>query len=157
MRAREHFDTVWISSDRHGIDARYQGLGPNINIWWESPFDYSFGISYSIIFADEKEADATGQLGEKIEVRKVGLETKLFPWEGGILFTRFGVSGNEFISNGSLGVLSGRGAYLGLGIEFNLSGIGLAFEAAGRWLSFDRDTSVRTYSPSIGVHFYKFI
>ena len=50
----------------------------------------------------------------------------------GVWFTRLGASQNTLDTKGTLGQLSGFGGYVGTGVEFNFSGIGLAFELAFR-------------------------
>lgn len=157
LRAREHFDTVWVTPGDGRSDLLYGGLGPNINLWMEEPFVQSFGLSFSYLSADAKQTDATGKFGDKLELRKVGVEWKWYPVPKGFWFTRLGASQNALNTKGSLGTLSGVGGYVGSGVEFNLSGIGLAFELAFRRVPFSNGVEVNTRSPSIGVHFYKYL
>ena len=117
----------------------------------------SFGLSFSILFADAKQTDPTGKFGEQLELRKVGVEWKWYPIAKGAWFTRLGASQNTLDTKGTLGKLSGSGGYVGTGIEFNLSGIGLAFELAFRKVPLSNGVVVNTRSPSIGVHFYKYL
>ena len=157
IRAREHFDTVWVTPGDGRGDLKYGGLGPNINIWMEEPFVQSFGLSFSFLFADAKQTDNTGKFGEQLELRKVGVEWKWYPLVKGVWFTRLGASQNTLDTKGTLGQLSGFGGYVGTGVEFNFSGIGLAFELAFRKILLSDGVVVNTRSPALGVHFYKYL
>jgi len=117
----------------------------------------SFGLSFSFLFADAKQTDNTGKFGEQLELRKVGVEWKWYPLVKGVWFTRLGASQNTLDTKGTLGQLSGFGGYVGTGVEFNFSGIGLAFELAFRKISLSDGVMVNTRSPALGVHFYKYL
>lgn len=158
VRAREHFDTVWINYHNLNIRKEHSGIGPNLNFWMEEPYQYSIGLSYSHMFIDNQIDPKITGIKSNMELVKVGIEWKnyLYKNEGGI-FTRLGISNNSLRTQGSLGELKGNGFYLGLGWEFKFSQIGLAFEAAGRKIFMENDLEITTYSPSIGVHFYGYI
>jgi len=158
IRAREHFDRVWIQYKNLNREYNYGGIGPNINIWLEDPYRFSIGLSYSVLFINNSEEPDIPDFGEDMNLTKVGIESKIYfsPGEGG-LFTRIGLSSNSLNTQGSAGKLIGTGGYLGLGWEIKFSKIGLALEAAGRRIELERNIRVDTLSPSIGVHFYGYL
>jgi hypothetical protein len=158
IRAREHFDTVWINYKQLGIKTSHSGIGPNINMWMEDPYNYSIGLSYSHLFINNSVDPEISEVDSDMELIKWGIEYKnyFFKGEGG-LFSRLGLSHNTLKTKGSLSDLNGLGGYLGFGWEIKFASIGLAFEAAGRKINFNQDIEVTTYSPSIGVHFYGYI
>ena len=158
IRAREHFDSVWVTYGQQESTRFYRGIGPNINIWMEKPYHYSFGLSYSVLFINnEKEVQVVG-IKSDMELTKIGFEFKNYfnPNKGG-LFARLGISSNKLNTKGSYQTLSGAGGYLGLGWEFKFSQLGLALEMAGRKIQLEQEISIDTFSPSIGVHFYGYI
>jgi len=96
---------------------------------------------------------------EQLLLIKQGLEIKFFPFaNGGGLFGRLGISDNQLDSKSPQGKLKGIGYYRGIGWDIpTLSGkLGQALEAAWRDVAFDQ-LDLKTYSPSIGVHFYGYI
>ncbi len=158
IRAREHFDTVWINYKQLGIKTSHPGIGPNINMWMEDPYNYSIGLSYSHLFINNSADSQIAGIDSNMELIKWGIEYKNYFFKGdGGLFSRLGLSQNTLKTKGTLSDLEGFGGYLGIGWEIKFSSIGLAFEAAGRKINFDQDIEVTTYSPSIGVHFYGYI
>ncbi len=158
IRAREHFDTVWINYKQLDLKTSHPGIGPNINMWMEDPYNYSIGLSYSHMFINNSADPQIPGIGTDMELIKWGIEYKnyFFKGEGG-LFSRLGLSKNTLKTKGSLSELEGFGGYLGLGWEIKFEKFGLAFEAAGRRINFESDIEVTTYSPSIGLHFYGYI
>jgi len=158
IRAREHFDTVWIQHKNLNREYSYAGIGPNINVWLENPYWFSVGLSYSVLFINSSVEPAAPDFGEDMDLTKIGIESKIYfdPGEGGP-FARIGLSSNSLNTKGSAGKINGIGTYLGFGWEIKFSKIGLAFEAAGRRIELDRNIRIDTYSPSIGVHFYGYI
>ena len=158
LRARQHFDTVRIEFGEQNHREIYRGTGPNFNLWLEKPYHFSFGLSYSVLFINNSEAKEVPEIGNNMDLTKIGFEFKNYfiPNEGG-LFMRLGVSSNSLNTKGSYETLSGTGAYLGLGWEFKFSKIGLALEAAGRRINLEKEIQIETFSPSIGVHFYGYI
>jgi hypothetical protein len=158
IRAREHFDSVWITFGKIDRVAFYRGLGPNLNFWMEKPYFYSFGLSYSVLFINNPKEVDIPEIGEDMELTKYGFEFKYYfvPNQGG-LFTRIGLSTNRLNTKGTYGYLSGSGGYFGVGWEIKFSKLGLAFEAAGRRVELEEDIRIDTYSPSLGVHFYGYI
>lgn len=158
IRAREHFDSVWITYKDADVTQFYRGIGPNLNFWMEKPYHYSFGLSYSVLFINNEEELQVPEIGQDMELTKIGLEAKYYwsPGNGG-LFGRVGASSNRLNTKGDFGTLSGTGGYLGLGWEVKFSRIGLAFEAAGRRIDLAKGIRIDTYSPSLGVHFYGYI
>ena len=158
MRAREHFDTVWIYPPSGAQTYVFNGIGPNINIWLENPYHFSFGLSYSVMFINNYPVTDVIEFGKNMNITKIGLESKyyFYPGEGG-LFGRVGVSNNSLNTKSTEGSLNGLGGYLGLGWEIKFSKIGLALEVAGRRMEFDNSLRIDSYSPSIGVHFYGYI
>jgi hypothetical protein len=158
LRAREHFDTVWVFYKDQNLTKKHGGIGPNINFWFEEPYNYAIGLSYSHIFIDNIKFAELPDIGEKMELIKWGIEYKHYWFENeGGLFTRLGGSANTLKTKGELEDLQGNGAYLGFGWEIKFSKIGLAFEAASRKVYLERDIEITTFSPSIGVHFYGYI
>ena len=158
IRAREHFDTVWIHQKNLDDTYSYGGIGPNINIWLEDPYRFSIGLSYSVLFINNSKETELPDFGSNMDLTKYGIEGKIYfnPGEGG-MFTRIGVSHDVLNTKGSAGTINGLGRYLGLGWEIKFSKIGLALEVAGRRIELEKNIRIDTYSPSIGVHFYGYI
>lgn len=158
IRAREHFDTVWIEFKDSDQTYSYEGIGPNINLWLEDPYRFSIGLSYSVLFINNDREEERPEFNSNMDLTKYGIESKIYfsPGEGG-LFTRIGISSNVLNTNGAAGNIKGTGGYLGLGYEIKFSKVGLAFEAAGRRIELEQNIRIDTYSPSIGVHFYGYI
>lgn len=158
IRAREHFDTVWIEFKDSSQTYSYGGIGPNINLWMEDPYRFSIGLSYSVLFINNGREEELPDFGSNMDLTKYGIESKIYfnPGEGGLL-TRLGISSNVLNTKGTAGNIKGTGGYLGLGYEIKFSKIGLAFEAAGRRIELEKNIRIDTYSPSIGVHFYGYI
>ncbi|MBT4088538.1 MAG: hypothetical protein HN580_03830 [Deltaproteobacteria bacterium] len=158
IRAREHFDTVWINYKQLDMKTSHPGIGPNINMWMEDPYNYSIGLSYSHLFINNDTDPQIVGIGSDMELIKWGIEYKNYFFKGnGGLFSRLGLSTNTLKTKGLFSDLGGFGGYLGIGWEIKFQRIGLAFEAAGRKINFESDIEVTTYSPSIGVHFYGYI
>lgn len=158
IRAREHFDTVWVNHKNLNSTYSYKGIGPNINIWLENPYEFSIGFSYSVLFINNGKESEIPYIGSDMDLTKYGVESKIYfdPGKGGA-FTRIGISHNVLNTKGTAGNISGSGGYLGLGWEIKFSKIGLALELAGRRIEFEKNIQVDTFSPSIGVHFYGYI
>ena len=158
VRAREHFDTVWVFFKDLDTTTAHSGIGPNLNFWLEEPYDYSIGLSYSHMFISDDANEKIPEFDEKMELIKWGLEYKTDLSKGtGGLFTRFGLSDNTLKTEGIYDSIKGYGTYFGLGWEIKFSQLGLAFEAAGRKIYLDEEIEITTYSPSIAVHFYGYI
>jgi len=155
VRAREHID--FHNVDINGGDSTsYSGLSNTINIWWEKPGVYSVGLAFNPIFGSAKpDDDASDQLGDKIKLITLGIEGKYYHrYVSKNLFSRIGVGGTRLDSNGEIGDVDGYHAYMGIGWEFDIKGVGLALEMAFRHSGLEQNIVVNSVTPSIGVHFY---
>ena len=158
LRAREHFDTASINYG-HSIDKETTpGIGPTINFWFEEPYENAFGFALGLMYINYARESIRIGRGQRMELWKLGLEGKHDPFQGnGGLFFRWGLSKNLLKTKGALGHLNGKGGYLGVGWEFPFKILGLAFEIAKRQVRLENNLSIETSSPSIGVHFYKYL
>jgi len=75
----------------------------------------------------------------------------------GVFFCAGVFQKNLLKTQGSLGELRGNGGYLGIGWEFPFEIMGLAFEIAQIQIRLENNLFIKTSSPSIGVHFYKYL
>lgn len=160
MRAREHYETMALSGISPTKTARYFGFSNTINIWYEKPFHYAFGLAGSPLFAtlELQGPDQPQATGKRIRLVHLGLEGKLFVWpESWGAFTRLGLYHAQLQSGGSLGTINGKSYLLGIGYEWNLAGIGIAPELAWRQGLLKGDVHFIGQAPAIGVHFYKLI
>ena len=154
MRAREHVTYHEIhSSSQIQI---YKGLTNTINIWWEEPYEYSFGISFMPVLAGLRSAKDSNTFGDKVTHQNIGLEYKFYPkiisdW----LFLRPGLGYSMLETNGhNTKDYHGKFAYLGVGVEIPYDRLGMAIEMAARYSDYD-DIYMKSITPSIGFHFYK--
>jgi len=156
VRAREHFDTVNVQYKDAGQEENTSGIGPTINVWWEEPYKNSIGFAIGLMYIDfDKKSETLGR-AERMELWKYGVEGKHYAaQEKGGAFLRWGLSRNQLKTEGTLGTLTGNGAYLGVGWEFPFDILGLAFELAQRQVDLEDTIFINSFSPSIGVHFYK--
>lgn len=155
VRAREHID--FHNVDFHGGDNKsYSGLSNTINIWWEKPRIYSVGLAFNPIFGSAKsDEDAGDQLGDKIKLITLGIEGKYYHrYVTNNLFSRIGLGGTRLDSSGETGDVNGYHAYIGIGWEFDIKGVGVALEMALRHSRLAQNIVVNSVTPSIGVHFY---
>lgn len=152
MRAREHYEVHEIYN-KDKID-HYRGLTNTINLWWEKPYDTYFGLSFSPILASIKEVKEDSQYGEKITQQNIGLEFKKFL--SSKLFYRLGLGhSNLETTKGAEKNFKGNYGYLGLGIEIPFDSHGLALELAYRYADYEKGIYIKTFTPSVGFHFYK--
>jgi len=154
MRAREHYEILKIKTNTS--EDEYKGFNNTINVWWEEPYHYSFGLSFSPVISTLKEKDPNSTFGRKIQTINAGLELKYFPK---ILlrnlYLRPGLTYTILRPDNAISNRNGYSAYLGLGYEFKFNRFGLAIEAAYRHSELDTDTQIQTITPSVGFHFYK--
>ena len=154
IRAREHYELLKIKTDN--TEDKYKGLSNTVNIWWEKPYDISYGISFSPIFSGLREEDDNSTFGKKIQTINAGLELKYFPKVLiRNLYVRPGITYTVLKPDNQIRNLSGYSAYLGLGYEIEFKKFGLALEAAYRYSDLENNTTIETITPSIGFHFYK--
>ena len=151
IRARENYQQVNIEK------SSFQGFSHCFNIWYEKPFDYALGLAtgsfltyfYALDLKDDR-------LNSKIKLLSHGLELKYWFYQG--LFSRQGLYYQQFNGESLLRRDSGIAGLVGLGYEFNFSGVGLAFELdyrRGYLKEFHFKTQEKNFA--LGVHFYKMI
>ena len=105
--------------------------------------------------AETEETMNTG-LGRKFKLILFGLEGKYYHrYIASGLFSRLGLGYTQLNNDGSLGNLTGYNVYLGTGWEYDFRGVGIAFEMAYRYSRFSSDVILNSFTPSIGVHFYR--
>ena len=160
IRAREHFDFYHVRYSSVLGSADYNGMSNTINVWWEDPKKFSFGLAFNPVLGS---ADISGiaplGTGDKVTLWSVGLEAKYFVWQDANsllqnVFTRGGLFFHVFDTDGPLGNLLGTGLYAGTGIEVPVWIIGLSLELAFRGVLLEKSTQLFAATPSIGVHFY---
>ena len=154
FRAREHFE--WHSYKTEATEWKFKGLSNTINFWLEKPRAWSIGLAAGPVIGSARGERETSDdsFGDRIRLWSLGLEAKHFPAPGQWFFYRAGISHHTLETRGALGVQSGVGGLLGIGIEFPVRGVGLAFELSGRLTTFGRDLSGFVINPALGVHFY---
>jgi hypothetical protein len=155
MRAREHFELHEVNS-KAGMEM-FRGLTNTINLWWEEPYNYSFGLAFSPVIASIKEVEDDSSFGEKITQQNIGLEYKFFLSSiHKSLFSRLGIGYSKLeADSGPRDEYYGQFSYLGLGYEIPMNNFGLALEMAYRHADYNDDLYIKTITPSIGFHFYK--
>jgi len=153
IRAREHFDIHTIQ--RNGSSETFRGLSNTINIWYEKPYDISYGFAFNPVLgsASQEESDLR-EIGTRIRFIHAGLELKYF-FMFKQIYTRIGAGWSQLRSNGPLRASNGYHGYAGLGWEINMGQFGLALEVAYRAAELQNHISTGTFTPSIGFHFYE--
>lgn len=155
IRAREHFETHKFSSA--SIDTTYRGLSNTINLWWEKPYDISYGFSVSPILSGIRNKEVSAPFGEEIILVNYGFEMKYFLKSLlSQLYVRPGITYAE-LSGDQTFTKSGHSLYLGLGYEYPFERFGLAFEVAHRYTELTEGITVNSFTPSIGFHFYGYL
>ena len=156
MRAREHFDFHDIMFN-DGTQYSYRGLSNTINLWWEKPGDYSIGLAFNPVIGSARTDDeVNGLLDDKVRLITLGVEGKYHhQYFVKNLFSRVGLGASRLQSGGATGDVDGFHAYLGIGWEFNVKGVGIALEMAYRRSQLEQGITVDSITPSIGVHFYR--
>ena len=155
VRAREHYEIHELHS-QHSLEV-YSGLTNTINLWWEKPYDYSFGFSFSPIIAGINANKSDNSYGDKITQQNIGFEIKYFLHNIlKSLYIRPGFGYSRLETNkGESKNFFGQYGYLGLGMEIPMDSYGLALEMAYRYADYANDLIVKTITPSVGFHFYK--
>ena len=155
MRARESYD--WLEADLAGNKWRYQSFAHSINIWYEIPFNWAFGLatgSYATPYRQKNSSTGArpNGLGDEVKFLSHGLELKKW-WHS--WFVRSGIYWQIFQPNSRLDVAKGVGGLVSCGYEFNISGVGLALESGMRKARFaNLDLDVNVNMLVLGVHFY---
>lgn len=155
LRAREHYEIHKIKNKI--VNEEYRGFTNTINLFYEKPYQYSFGISYSPVFANFRSKHSGQFFGSKIEQQNIGFELKYFMTETiPHLFTRLGMGRTEFKGLGSFNkTVDGGFSFVALGYEIPFDMLGLAVEYGFRKASYDDSIDIDTKSISIGFHFYR--
>lgn len=154
IRAREHFE--WHSIEVSKKQETYFGLSNTINIGREIPFESYYGLSFSPILGSAESKDSNLQdIGTDIQLLSVGGEFKHFPTKNyPSLFIRNGIGFNQLTTNGDIKTSDGCFLYSGVGWETKIKTFGLAIELAGRVSKMKNDIFIKSFTPSIGLHFY---
>ena len=155
VRAREHIEVHTV--DRNEQKAVYRGLSNTINIWYEKPYEYSFGLAFGPLLGSAKALDSE-IFGSEFTLYSINFEYKVFPSR--LLmntYTRLGLGYSQFRPENDLGIQEGANFYTGLGYEFAFDSFGLALELAYRHTELSAGISVDSFTPSLGLHFYKMI
>ena len=76
-RAREHYE---VHSIKQGDDKTvYRGFSNTMNVWYEEPYKYSIGLSFSPIFGSSRATDDNNKpYGDKVKLISTGIEYKVF-------------------------------------------------------------------------------
>ena len=156
VRLREHFEWISVQYGQTGETAKYYGISNTLNAFYEKPFKYSYGLSFSPVLGSAQiQGGVPIQTNEKIKLWSMGVEGKyfFFPERYGF-FGRLGITGNILDTRGALGTLAGAGYYGGLGWEFKIWKLGIAPEVAIRHVILEKNSRALAFTPSIGIHFY---
>lgn len=155
VRAREHFTHHEVHSN-NSLEV-YKGLTNTINMWWEKPYEYSFGFSFMPVIAGLRADDKDSPFGEKITHQNIGVEFKYFPKIiSDQFFIRPGLGYSRLETNrGDKKNYYGNFIYLGAGVEIPMDNFGLALEMAYRHSNYSHDIYIKSITPSIGFHFYE--
>ncbi len=160
LRAREHFEFNSIHYGSAKPDQNYFGLADTVNLWYEKPFEWAFGLGAGILPGSPlNRQPAPPGVGGKPDVWHAGFEFKYFLGQLlGVrmpgLFGRLGATANILDTNGPRGTILGGGYYVGAGYEFLIWKIGLAPEVAFRHVIYQEHVREYSFTPSFGVHFY---
>ncbi len=153
VRAREHFEIHTI--DVSGTEVEYKGFSNTLNFWWEKPYDISYGFSFSPVISN-LEAQGQELLGEDITYWNIGFELKYhFLKSHKSFFVRPGIGYSLLKPGNSIEDASGYFLYAGIGYEIPFKNFGLALELAVRHSKLSDDITVKSFTPSIGFHFYE--
>lgn len=160
LRAREHFE---FNSIRYGSDRPHQnyfGLADTVNLWYEKPFEWAFGLGAGILPGNPMHGQpAPIGVAPKPDIWHAGFEFKYFFHDvGGVrlpgLFGRLGATANILDTRSTRGNILGGGYYVGVGYEFLVWKIGLAPEVAFRHVIYQEHVREYSFTPSFGLHFY---
>ena len=153
LRAREHYQIHTL--DFNGIKGEYTGFSPSINLWWEDPYKLSYGFVIKPGLGKYKKNHSNNLGIDSFRLYKLGYELKYFPQVFiNQLFFRLGLGLSTFSSD-STKDFYGIHFYSGVGIEFPIGIFGFAIEAAYQLTLLKEDIKLKTFLPSIGLHFYK--
>ncbi len=153
IRAREHYDVHKYNLNSQTFE--YKGLSNTFNLWWEKPYQWSFGFSFNPLIGSATTEDDASPFGEKIRLWILGLEGKYFPMPDWLLiFLRGGLSYHILEVKDGVSNPEGYGGYLALGYEFKTKKLGIAPELGIRKIKFSRGVEGNLVSFSIGFHFY---
>jgi len=86
LRFREHFDVSQIRWGEVGVNQGYYGATNTMNLWWEKPGRYAFGLAFMPVLTDGYGAIGQGSLrvDDRVKLWNFGLEGKWHPrrrWE----------------------------------------------------------------------------
>ena len=154
VRAREHVETHKI--DINGAETTYKGLSNTINLWWEMPYELYYGFYISPVFSSLEEDESGSPLGEEIHLFSAGFAGKYFVHK--LIqntYLRLEIGYSELRPDNSVDDATGVSYLIGYGYEFPLEMFGLALEAAYRYSDLSDNTTVKSFTPSIGFHFYE--
>ena len=156
LRAREHYELVKVDNlGRPGL-TRYEGLTNTLDLWYEVPFRYSFGIAGGPLIATlpVTGSDHAGR-PQRIRLMHLGIESKIFLlpefFQG---FVRVGTFYSALASRDDLGSFYGSSILLGIGYELDWNGTGIAPEFDWRFGKLNQGISFQSAGPAIGLHFY---
>ena len=158
LRARENYEI--IDMEFQGQTQQFQGLSNTFNLWFERPFDISYGLAGGSIFSGFS-PDGQNQipgLSNEIKVDFLGFEVKWFLYSQGNqgLFFRPGIYWQNLKSRGRAGKIQGSAYYLGMGYEFLIyKQLSLSPEIAVK-RGEAQDYSWQAVVVSVGLHFYRF-
>lgn len=155
LRAREHYEVHKIQ--RNNTSEEYRGFTNTINLFFEKPYQYSFGLSFSPVFANFGSKMPGQFFGSEIEQQNIGFELKYFITESlPSLFLRLGVGKSEFEAQGSFNkTVDGDFSFAAIGYEIPFDMLGVAIEYGFRKARYDYSIDIDSKSISIGFHFYR--
>ncbi len=158
VRIREHFDWYRVKYPSQTSRVSYFGMSNTLNVWYEEPFDYAFGLALMPILGSAKATNGVvSGTNEKIRLWNLGVELKYFLQPEVLkIFVRAGLGVNFLDTRAELGTFVGASYYLGLGYEFQIWKLGISPEVALRHVLLEQGANVLLFTPSLGIHFYIF-
>jgi hypothetical protein len=161
IRFREHFDVSQIRWGDAGVNQGYFGATNTVNLWWEVPGRYAFGLAFMPVLTDGYGAIGQGSLlvDDRVTLWNFGLEGKwhLPRWGGFGPYLRGGVYGSRLVVSDFYGGDRWGGSYYAaFGGEVPVwdRRIGIAVDLGFRHTILERDTQILSFSPSVAVALY---
>ncbi len=155
MRARETYN--WLKFEGQGEEEVYRGLSNTFNLFYEKPFNYSYGLAFGSLLSSLSASTTLTGLSKDIFIYFIGFETKVFFLNlgGHGFFARPGVFYHQIQNEGARGNLDGVSLLTGVGYEFLITkSVSLAPELSLR-SGESGPFSWQGLTFSLGVHFYQ--
>jgi hypothetical protein len=162
LRFREHFDVSQIRWGGVGVDQGYYGSTNTMNLWWEKPGRYAFGLAFMPVLTSGYGAIGTSspRVDDRVKLWNFGLEGKWHPRKRWDLFGPY-LRGGAYASRLQVaevygGDRWGGSYYVAIGGEVPVwkERIGIAVDLGFRHTILEQDTQLLTFSPSVAIALY---